>query len=144
MAHDRREQAGDNYRIGKVCYTIRGGQASDDYGGNRMTVLDSAMEGSTYVAAISFKDEAGAAMTPTSATWSLLDEHDAVINSRSDVAISSIASTVNIVLSGADLPYIADQSRVYLVVESVYTGAYGTGLPLKDYFEIGITPIPGA
>jgi hypothetical protein len=134
----------DDYRIGKVCYNIRGREEGDNYGGSRMTVLDSAMEGSTYVAVISFKDEAGVAMVPTSATWTLLDEDDAVINSRSDVAISGIASSVNIVLSGADLPYIADQSRVYLVVESVYTGAYGTALPLKDYFEIGITPIPGA
>jgi hypothetical protein len=134
----------DDYRIGKVCYNIRGREEGDNYGGSRMTVLDSAMEGSTYVAVISFKDEAGVAMVPTSATWTLLDEDDEVINSRSDVAISGIASSVNIVLSGADLPYIADQSRVYLVVESVYTGAYGTALPLKDYFEIGITPIPGA
>jgi hypothetical protein len=133
----------DDYRIGKVCYNIRGREEGDNYGGSRMTVLDSAMEGSTYVAVISFKDEAGVAMVPTSATWTLLDEDDAVINSRSDVAISGIASSVNIVLSGIDLPYIKDQSRVYLVVESVYTGAYGTGLPLKDYFEIGIIPIPG-
>jgi hypothetical protein len=39
-----------------------------------MTELDPAIQGSTYVAVITFKDEAGDDMTPVSAEWSLYDE----------------------------------------------------------------------
>jgi len=57
-----------------------------------------------------------------------------VINSRQDVVISSLAASVDVVLSGADLAVDtgfagAAQERTF-TVEAVYTSSLGSGLPL--------------
>ena len=108
-----------------------------------MTELDSAIQGSTYVAVITFKDEAGDAMTPVSAEWSLYDEKGEIVNSKSQVPIV-VASTVNIVLSGDDIPYDPATSRaLVLSIAAVYDGDYGNNLPLNQEFLIPVEPIIG-
>lgn len=105
-----------------------------------MQILEPVLDGSTKVVAVSFFDEALAAMTPTSVTWSLYDEDGAIVNNRSDV-VAIPATTVNIVLSGNDVVFVSPTSQRILVVEAVYTGVYGVGLPLKDYFKFTVLPI---
>lgn len=101
-----------------------------------------AQEKSTYVVTCNFKDEDGQDVIPTSAVWTLTDEDGTVINSREDVAITPLAATVNIVLSGADLQVDtgfsgAAQERT-ITVEAVYDSTLGTGLTLKAACKFNI------
>ena len=105
-----------------------------------MQMLGTVFDKSTKVAVISFFDEANVAMTPTGVTWSLYDEDGAIVNNRSNVPATP-ATVVNIVLSGLDVVYVAPTSQRVLVVEATYTGTYGTGLPLKDYFKFTVLPV---
>ena len=92
-------------------------------------------ERSTIAFTISFFDENDDPVTPTSATWTLTDQDGTVINSRSDVVISSLAEEVTIVLSGADTALTSDSDvgTRRLLVEAVYNSAtLGNGLPLND------------
>lgn len=109
-----------------------------------MTTLADATENSAYVASISLYDEAGAAMTPTSCTWSLRNNAGTIVNNRTSVAMTP-ATTMNIVLLAADLDYaeVVSTGR-YLTVEAVYTSSYGVGLPLKAEYFIPIVPLVGA
>jgi hypothetical protein len=101
-----------------------------------MTTLSvNAQEKSTYVITANFKDEAGQDVTPTSATWTLTDEDGTVINSRQAVAISPLAASVDIVLTGADLAvdtgFSGDAQERVFTIEAVYDSSLGTGLTLK-------------
>lgn len=98
-----------------------------------MTVLPTvAAEEGTYVISLTFKDEDGTALTPTTLTWTLTDEDGTVVNSRSGVA-ASVAATINIVLSGDDLALSdAKKRRRCVSVSGTYTSTYGAALPLKD------------
>lgn len=95
------------------------------------TLTTHAIDRSTYAVDIRFADEAGAAVVPSSATWTLSLPTGAIVNGRSAVAIAPLAARVTIVLAGADLAY-ADGARRYLTVEAVYTSSLGSDLPLKD------------
>ena len=93
-----------------------------------------AQERSTYVITVAFKDEDGQDVIPTSAAWTLTDEDGTVINSRQDVAITPLAASSDIVLTGADLAVDtgfagAAQERTF-TVEAVYTSSLGSGLTL--------------
>lgn len=90
-----------------------------------------AIERSTYVITATFTDEDGDAEIPNSGlTWTLTNEHGTVINSRTAVAITA-ASTINIVLSGADLDIDDGKFRV-VTVEGTYNSTLGSNLPIKD------------
>jgi hypothetical protein len=91
-----------------------------------------AREGSTYVITCAFKDETGTAVSPTTMSWSLTDTDGVVINSRTDVAISSPSASENIVLGGSDLPIIDGDRILILTLEGTYTSANGAGLALKE------------
>jgi len=90
-----------------------------------------AVEKSTYIVTTVFTDEADAAVTPLTVTWSLTDADGTVINDRLDVS-ETPASTVNIVLTGDDLS-IPDSTKLIRIVtvEATYDSDYGTGLYLK-------------
>ena len=94
-----------------------------------------AQEKSTYVITCAFKDEDGQDVIPTSAVWTLTDEDGTVINGREDVAITSLAASVNIVLTGDDLEidtgFAGTAQRRTITVEAVYDSSLGTGLTLK-------------
>lgn len=106
------------------------------------TLATKALEKSTYVITLPWKDEDGNAMTPDSATWTLTDTSGNVINSRSSVSITPIATTNYVVLSGDDLaiPRPGILGRV-LTVEAVYDSTYGTNLPFKDEVVFEILPL---
>ena len=90
------------------------------------------VEEGTAVVTIAFKDEDGSAVTPSAATWTLTDGDGTVINSRNQVAIGSLAASVNVVLKGDDLSLAAGSgtTRKFLV-EYTYTSNLGSGLPGK-------------
>lgn len=90
---------------------------------------ESVLEGGTLVLTLAWYDDAGSAVTPDTATWTLREaDSGAVVNSRSDVAISSLSTSNDIVLSGDDLT----EGMKKLFIEATYTSASGSGLPLKD------------
>ena len=108
-----------------------------------MATLTEAVEKSTYVVTLSFTDEAGAAMVPSSCQWSLRDNSGGIVNSRSSVA-TVVATAISIVLSGEDLVYEKNSRGIRtLTVEAVYDGAYGSNLPLNEEFTIPIRQISG-
>lgn len=104
--------------------------------------LANAIEESTYAITISFTDETGAAVVPSSATWTLTDTQGTIVNSRSAVAISSLASSKTIVLSANDLSLAGyfGNDRI-LTVEAIYTSSLGAGLPLKQEVRFTITDL---
>lgn len=97
-----------------------------------------AIEKSTYVITVVFTDENSVAVIPTAATWTLTDWNGIVINNRSAVAMSPLASTYNVVLSGLDLAIQTGESLVghrLLTVQATYNSSLGTGLLLKAEVE---------
>jgi len=103
------------------------------------TVAD---EQSTLVLLITFKDEQGADAVPTSATWTLTDQDGIVINSREDVAISPIAATVKIVLTGTDLAlaiHAASKYKRYVTISAIYDSSAGSGLALTQQIEFYVS-----
>lgn len=108
------------------------------------TISTHATERSTIGIPFTFKDDANATVTPTAATWSLLTRGGAVVNSRQDVAISPLAGTVTIVLTGADLalPDPADDIRL-ITVEWTYNSSLGTNLAGVDELVLTIDPVTG-
>jgi hypothetical protein len=95
-----------------------------------------AVELSTYAVNVAFYDENSAAVAPNSIYWTLTDPDGAVINARSQTAITSVQTSVDIVLQGSDLAISAgalraEEDRV-LTIEGNYNSSLGTALPLND------------
>ena len=98
---------------------------------------DVAVEKSTFLITLAFTDAAGNAVAPNvGLNWTLTDSTGAtVINSRTAVLIAP-AETVDIVLSGLDLAFLASETGRYakrlVTVQGTYDSDEGSGLPLKD------------
>jgi hypothetical protein len=95
------------------------------------------LEGGTLKLTLAWFDDTGSAVTPTSASYTLREaKTGAIVNSRSDVAISSLSTTNDVVLSGDDLT----PGRKKLYVDAAYNSAAGTGLPLRSVVEFVVRP----
>lgn len=94
-----------------------------------------AHEEGTYVITADFYDDLGVAVAPDTLTWTLTDEAGTIINSRSDVSVSTPTSSEDIVLSGDDLALQTGESgdtmRI-VTIEATYDSTTGLDLPLKD------------
>ena len=90
----------------------------------------SAIENSTYVVSLTFKDQDGSNVMPTSATWTLTDAEGTVINSRENVAISPLAATANIILQGLDLAAGDGSLQRNISITAAYNSLGSIGLPL--------------
>jgi len=106
------------------------------------SISEAVNEKGTAVIEVRFVDEDGQAVTPKTGTYTLTDDEGNVVNSRQDVAISNLASSVNIVLSGDDLQISSGFSgsadwRI-LTVEITYDSNYGTDLPQKDTLKFAV------
>ena len=103
-----------------------------------------ANEEGACVVEFTFKDENTNNVVPNSATWSLVDSRGAVVNSRNQVALSSLAATMKVVLSGNDLVVnsVHGKERIF-IVEYVYNSLNGTNLPNKDFCQFSIQDITG-
>lgn len=103
-----------------------------------------AIERGTYAVTATLTDENGAPATPTSLVWTLTDLYGAVVNSREDVVVSPLASTITIVLSGADLA-VSNPANVRRKVSFVgaYNSSLGSGLPLVAEVQFDIEEVAG-
>lgn len=103
-----------------------------------MQILDEkAKEKGTFFVRSAFTDEDKIAAVPNvgSLTWTLSDARGSVINSRLNQAITS-ASTITIVLSGADLAVSNPDDLLRVVtIQGTYNSSLGNNLTLKD--EVG-------
>jgi hypothetical protein len=108
------------------------------------TLTTPAIEQSTYAIVASFTDDTGAAVVPNAGlTWSLMTKDGAIVNSRLNVAIAS-ASTITIVLHGADLALTAGESRTRKVtIRGLYSSSLGSNLELKDEITFSIVNLVG-
>ena len=105
-------------------------------------LLTVAVEESTYIVVAAYKNEAGTAMTPATATWTLTDIAGTVINSREDVALTP-GTTNTIVLTGDDLAVTATGPTRVVTVKATYNSDYGTGLFLKAAAEFQLEDLLG-
>ena len=104
-----------------------------------LTVLtDKAQDSGTYIVTLAWTDEAGTAVTPTTATWELSDRAGTTINSRTAVTIGSLSTTNYIVLIAADLAF-SDAPFRRLEVRFTYTSATHGALSQRIEYEIEIT-----
>lgn len=99
-----------------------------------------AIEKSTFVLTIHFKDEDGEAATPDSLKWSLITVSGDVINSRSEVVISEPQAIQDILLQGDDLAILRGRLEEYrwLIIEATYTSSLGSGLPLNEQIRFSV------
>lgn len=104
-----------------------------------MTTLTGAVEGSTFVITVSLTDEAGNAVVPKTGTWSLIDLKGNIINSRENVAISPLAASYDVVLSGDDLP----AKTLRLLIQATYDSDKGADLNLRDEIAFNVTDLVG-
>lgn len=111
----------------------------------RMTV--DAVEGSTYVLPIVFKDADGAEVTPTEASWTLYgNDQSTVVNGRENVALTGSY----IILTGDDLalPISSDYMRYVLIKATYDSSTYGTNLSFRAEIRFRIVNLstinPGA
>lgn len=103
-----------------------------------------ATERSTYVITAAFTDEDGAAVVPNAITWTLTDTIGTVINSRDGVAVAVPASSIDIVLSGADLAVGGYNSPLRIfTIEATYNSALGNDLPLTGAAQFSIEALAG-
>jgi hypothetical protein len=104
-----------------------------------ITLAEEAIERSTYVVTLSFSDEEGVPVAPSSLTWTLTDASGAVVNERAAVSITP-AVTVNVILTDEDLAMLGgmDTGDRYLLVEGEYTSNLGSGLALRDEVKFSV------
>lgn len=110
----------------------------------RVILTEEAVEQSTFVVLVTFRDENGEAIAPTAATWTLTNEYGMVVNERAAVPLSP-AATVNVVLTGADLRMMGelDNRKRLLLIEAIYNSSLGTGLNLREEIEFVVRPLVG-
>ena len=100
-----------------------------------------AIEKSTFAIGCAFADENGAAVTPDSINWSLVDDKGNPINNLTDQAVVSPAPSITIVLSGEDLQLrnqANDYELRYLEVSAAIDSDLGDDLPVKDCCEFKV------
>lgn len=93
------------------------------------TLTEVAKAGTTYAVTVTFYDENDDEVTPTAAKWTLKDSDGAVVNSRQDVNITPLATSVDILLTGLDLPAGNHAlEELLLTVTSTYNSDIGSNL----------------
>ena len=94
--------------------------------------------GGSCVIVATYTDEDGSSVTPSSVTWSLKDDRDRVVNSRTAVSETPGTSN-NILLSGADVTCTTNKNeRRLLTISIVYDSSYGTDISQVDYVWIQV------
>lgn len=111
----------------------------------RVILATEAVEQSTIVVQVTFRDESGAEVAPIAAAWTLTNEYGVIVNSREDVALNLPAATASVVLTGDDLAMLGemDTGKRLLLVEATYNSSLGAGLHLREEIEFMIRPLVG-
>lgn len=94
----------------------------------RTVLTTTANESSVYFIQVAFTDEDGSSVTPNSAAYTLTDRSGNVINSLSSVAVTSLATSIDIVLTATSLAIGANGQVRILNVEYTYDSTLGSGL----------------
>jgi len=100
-----------------------------------------AAQGGALVFTITFMDQNGVKVTPTTITWSLSDEKGSIINGRQNISVTPATNPVVIKLNGPDTQFVAggsDTGKRVLSIYAQYTDAtLGTmNLPQEFPFDI--------
>ena len=103
------------------------------------TQLQEAPEEGTASVTVSFFDDTGAAVVPTSATWTLTNEHGTVVNSRSAIPITGLAVSKTIAITNDDLDITTYGIHRRLLVEYLYNSSLGSGLRGKSETRFNIS-----
>jgi hypothetical protein len=92
-----------------------------------------AVEESSYFITVAFKDEDSVSFTPNNAYWTLTNVAGAVINARNEIEVTSLADSIDILLSGDDLALSegSDMQRIF-TIEGTYDSDGGNNLPFKE------------
>lgn len=101
---------------------------------------EKAIEQSTFIVTLHFKDENGEDTTPDSVKWSLITGEEDLVNSRSEVDIPEPQAIQDILLQGDDLAILRGRLEEYrwLIVEATYTSSRGSGLPLNEQIRFSV------
>lgn len=94
---------------------------------------------------VTFYDDAGAAVAPSTLTWTLTNSAGTVVNNRDAVSVSSPSSSETITLSGNDLQILSstDDGLRYVTFEGTYdSSTLGSGLPLKAACTFYVENLP--
>jgi hypothetical protein len=102
-----------------------------------------AAEEGTYAVTVSYFDEAGAAVTPNTAAWTLTDTSGVVINERADETIVTPATSNVIVLSGDDLIIGSHGVKRHLLITGTYDSSLGDDLPFRAQVNFEIEDFSG-
>jgi hypothetical protein len=94
------------------------------------TKLDDITEGEGQSFTVAFKDETNAAVVPNNVTYTLRNERDAVVNSRSAVIVSP-ATSINFNTDTSDNDP-ADGLQRYITINWDYDSTQGTGIKQVD------------
>lgn len=94
-------------------------------------------QGGAAKATVSFTDEDGASVVPSSVKWTLSDKNGAVINNRSFVTLTPGAS-VSWLISGADLCIGSYGTDRILTIDALYTSTLGSNIPLRAQASFSI------
>jgi len=110
-----------------------------------VNVSKSAMRESSFFIKVELKDSAGSSVTPTSLSWTLVNEIGAVVNSK-NAQVLTPASAMYILLEGDDLA-IQDEDNEseirYILLTGVYDDIRKSGAVFKDTIMFSIiNPIP--
>lgn len=97
-----------------------------------------AIELSTYVVTVTFNDENGTPVVPTSLNWTLTDRLGNVVNNRAGIPLIATSAEVEIVLTGSDLRVMPSGETRVLTVRATYDSAAGTSLALNDDVEFAV------
>jgi len=94
-----------------------------------------------------FTDSNDDPVTPSAASWRLVDASGNVINSRSNVPITSLSTSVDVVLQGDDLPWNGDEYggsySIYYHLSFTYTDTDLVEKTQKEEMEIQIRQLFG-
>jgi hypothetical protein len=108
----------------------------------RIVLRAEAREGSTYQVTVNFLDANGVALTPETATWTLMKGDGTVVNSRTTVTIVTPSSEETITLTAADVTCTDTTPFEYRVLRIDAT--YDSGKPLVDEIWFPVRNLVGA
>lgn len=109
-------------------------------------ILDSIEELSTKAVVVSFSYLSGGVSvdaTPKTLTWSLRNLNDEIVNSRENVPILVIGTSITIVLSGEDLNIDGSGELRKLVIRGTYDSGLGDDLPFTKEIRFPVLKVSG-
>lgn len=100
-----------------------------------------APEKGSLVVGCSFEDEDGNAVSPKSINWTFTDKNGSAINSRDAVAVTSPATSIDVLLMGDDLAILSDESHLpeverYFLINYVYDSDLQADISQNEQLKI--------